>query len=225
MLFWGLQSSLFNFIGLRSKLILIWRLRSSLFNFILGSYFLGLEPSLLILTWVSIQVYFNLRASSLVCVILGFVPSWLFWRASIPPFFVSMWVIIQVPLQHHYTSRACGFLVHFCFRCLLSNQNRKQHHWPLIGRPSGKQLSTLVMLLKQLHPVVSPLVLLKVNQWFLPYTMFLVRKCLSFRVTSLTTLWPALPRRSPASLLPSSNLLQLLSNPLIMAIGITSTSG
>lgn len=46
------------------------------------------------------------------------------------------------------------------------------------------------MQLKQLNPVVSPLVLLKVNQWFLRYTMFLVRRCLSFRGTSLTTLWP-----------------------------------
>lgn len=71
------------------------------------------------------------------------------------------------------------------------------------------------MQLKQLNPVVSPLVLLKVNQWFLRYTMFLVRRCLSFRGTSLTTLWPTLPRRSPASLLPYS--IQLLSHSLIMA--------
>ena len=45
--------------------------------------------------------------------------------------------------------------------------------------------------------------------------MVLVRRCLSFQVTSLTRLWPALPKRSPASLLPYS--IQLLSHLLIMA--------
>ena len=70
------------------------------------------------------------------------------------------------------------------------------------------------MLLKQLNPAVRPVVLPKVNHCFLRYTMVLVRRFLSFQVTSLTRLWPALPKRSPASLLPYS--IQL-SHPRIMA--------
>lgn len=135
------------------------------------------------------------------------------WRALIL-LFVSLWVFIRVVLQRHCTLRACGVLVHFPFRCILSNQNRKQHHRPLLGRPSGNQLSKLVMLLKQLNPAVSTVVLPKVNHWFLRYTMVLVRRFLSFQMTSLTRLWPALPKRSPASLLPYC--IQL-SHPCIMA--------
>ena len=125
-------------------------------------------------------------------------------------------MFIRVVLQRHCTLSACGVLVHFPFRCLLSNQNRKQHHQPLLGRPSGNQLSKLVMLLKQLNPAVSPVVLPKVNHWFLWYTMVLVRRFLSLQMTSLTRLWPAvrLPKRSQASLLPYS--IQL-SHPRIIA--------